>query len=133
MVSKKNIKKIFLVEDDGEYATFIKKSLEKEGHYSVEIFKSGELCMAEIKKNNFPSTVIIDYYLPGMNGLELYSAIRKKSSSIQLIIVSANTDANLVVEMIKKGIRKYVIKNENVIVSLQALMEENDDLFIDLH
>jgi CitB family two-component system response regulator MalR len=99
----------------------------------VEVFKSGELCLAEIKKNMIPSTVIIDYYLPGMNGLELYSAIRKKNNSVQLIILSANTDASLVVEMIKKGIRKYAIKNENVIVSLQALMEEDDDLFIDLH
>lgn len=133
MSPKKEIKKIFLVEDDVDYASFIQKSLEKEDLYSVEVFKSGELCLAEIKKNIVPSTVIIDYYLPGMNGLELYSAIRKKNNSVQLIILSANTDASLVVEMIKKGIRKYAIKNENVIVSLQALMEENDDLFIDLH
>jgi DNA-binding NtrC family response regulator len=130
---KKDIQKIFLVEDEDDYAGFIQKSLEKVGNYSVEIFKSGELCLAEIKRNNLPSVILIDYYLPGMNGLELYTAIRKKNKTIQLIIMSSNTDANLVVEMVKKGIRKYVIKNENVIISLKALLEENDDLFIDLH
>lgn len=133
MIPENEIKKIFLVEDDPEYGLFIQKSLEKEGPYSVEIFKSGETCLKEIKKNNYPSTVIIDYYLPGMNGLSLYTALREKSDAIQLIILSANTDANLLLDMIKKGIRKYAIKNENVIVSLLALLEGNDDRFIELH
>ncbi len=121
------------MEDEDDYAGFIQKSLEKLGDYSVELFKSGELCLTEIKKNNLPSVILIDYYLPGMNGLELYTSIRKKNKTIPLIIMSSNTDANLVVEMVKKGIRKYVIKNENVIISLRALLEENDDLFINLH
>jgi len=133
VIPGKEIKKIFLVEDDPEYALFIQKSLEQEGPYSVELFKSGEECLDGIRKHHPPSTVIIDYYLPGMNGLTLYTAIREKSNAIQLIILSANTDANLLLDMIKKGIRKYAIKNENVIVSLLALMEGNDDLFIDLH
>lgn len=133
MIPKNEIKKIFLVEDDPDYALFIQKSLEKEGPYSVEIFNSGEACLEEIKKHHYPSTVIIDYYLPGMNGHTLYSAIREKNDAIQLIILSANTDANLLLEMIKKGIRKYAIKDENVVVSLIALLEGNDDRFIDLH
>jgi CheY-like chemotaxis protein len=133
VASKNEIKKIFLVEDDPDYALFIQKSLEKEGSYSVEIFSSGEACLKEIKNHNYPSTAIIDYFLPGMNGLALYSAIRKKNDAIQLIILSANTDANLLLDMIKQGIRKYAIKNENVMVSLLALLEGNDDLFIDLH
>jgi DNA-binding NarL/FixJ family response regulator len=68
-----------------------------------------------------------------MKGLELYLHIKKKYDSIPLIILSSNTDPNLVLEMVKKGIRRYVIKNENVIAALLALLEQNDDRFIDLH
>lgn len=126
------MKRIFLVEDDEIYARFIKKSLEKEGYYPVDIFKSAEDCLEEINQHNIAPIILIDYFLPGMNGLELYSIIKNQYKDVQVIMVSSNSDANLVLDLIKKGIRKYVIKNENVIVSLQALLEENDDLFIDL-
>ena len=77
--------------------------------------------------------LIIDYFLPGMNGIELYCRIKESFESMKLIMISSNTDPNLVVDMVKKGIRNYVIKDVNVFESLVALIEENDDLFIDLY
>ncbi|MBS0000340.1 MAG: response regulator [Cyclobacteriaceae bacterium] len=124
--------KIFLVEDDVYYAEFIRGSLTGKGFQDIRIFSSAELCLDEIRKNNIPSLIIVDYYLPGMNGLELYSAIKKDHPAVQMIFLSSNTDANLVLDLVKKGIRKYVIKNDHVIASLMALIQENDDLFIDL-
>jgi DNA-binding NtrC family response regulator len=125
--------KIFIIEDDDQYADFIRRSLTGKGFEDVEIFNTGEDCLERINNNHTPSLVIMDYYLPGMNGLTLHKALKKESPAIQTIILSANSDANLVVDLVKKGIRKYVIKNENVIPSLLALIDENDDLFIELH
>jgi DNA-binding NtrC family response regulator len=126
-------KGIFLVEDDEIYARFIQKSLQKEGYYPIDIFESAEQCLKEIDRDHIAPVVLIDYFLPGMNGLELYSIIKNRYKEVQAIMVSSNSDANLVLDLIKKGIRKYVIKDENVIGSLVALIEENDDLFIDLN
>jgi DNA-binding NarL/FixJ family response regulator len=125
--------KIFIVEDDDQYAEFICRSLAKKGFEDIEIFSTGETCMETINHNHVPSLVIMDYFLPGMSGLALHAAIKKEFPAIQTIILSANSDANLVLDLIKKGIRKYVIKNENVIPSLLALIAEDDDLFIELH
>jgi CheY-like chemotaxis protein len=125
-------KKIFLVEDDRTYAGFIQRSLENTGKYSISVLETAESCLSELEKNNVPSVLVIDYYLPGMNGIELYSHIRKKFGSLPVIMLSSNSDPNLVLEMVKKGIRQYVIKNENTIASLLALLEGDDDLFINL-
>jgi CheY-like chemotaxis protein len=124
--------KIFLVEDDRTYAGFIKRSLENNGNYNVAVFETAESCLSELEKNNLPSVLVIDYFLPGMNGIELYSRIREKTGFLPIIMLSANSDPNLILEMVKKGIRHYVIKNENTIASLNALLDGNDDLFIDL-
>jgi len=129
----RTIKKIFLVEDDGTYAGFIKRSLENNGNYNVAVFETAESCLSELEKNNLPSVLVIDYYLPGLNGIELYSRIKNQYGFLPVIMLSSNTDPNLVLDMVKKGIRHYVIKNENVIASLLALLEENEDLFIDLN
>jgi CheY-like chemotaxis protein len=125
--------KIFLVEDDDHYAEFLRRSLSGKGFTDIEIFGSGESCLEKIHKQQLPSIVIADYFLPGMNGFELHTILKKKYPSVQTVIMSANPDANLVLDLVKKGIRRYVIKNENVIDSLQAVITEDDDLFIDLH
>ena len=125
--------KIFIVEDDEQYAEFVCRSLAGKGFNDIKKFSSGESCLEAIRNYHIPSLVILDYFLPGMNGLILHSTIKKEFPAVQTIILSANSDANLVLDLVKKGIRKYVIKNEHVIDSLLALIEEDDDLFIGLH
>ena len=127
------MKKIFLVEDDEIYASFIKKKLEKTDKYVIDVYSNAEHCLQELNHAAKPDIIIIDYFLPGMNGIELYSRIKESFESMKLIMISSNTDPNLVVDMVKKGIRNYVIKDVNVFESLVALIEENDDLFIDLY
>jgi len=127
------MKKILLVEDDEIYASFIKKKLEKTDKYVIDVYSNAEHCLQELNHKAKPDIIIIDYFLPGMNGIELYSRIKESFESMKLIMISSNTDPDLVVDMVKKGIRNYVIKDVNVFESLVALIEENDDLFIDLY
>jgi DNA-binding NarL/FixJ family response regulator len=42
-------------------------------------------------------------------------------------MLSALDDGNMVLSFIQKGVRDYVIKDENVIHSLQAIISGNDD------
>lgn len=127
------MKRIFIVEDDEVYASFLKKSLEKDGKYLIEVFHTAEECLFELESRINPQILIIDYFLPGMNGVEFYEKVKRSYSKIQSIILSSNTEVDLVVDLVKKGIRNYVIKDENAIESLLAIIEEKDDLFIDLY
>ena len=117
---------VFLIEDDEIYSEFIRKSLTD---YKVKPFYTAEDCLKELDTANAPQVIIIDYKLPGMNGIEFFQKVRPDidEDSTKMIFLSAIDDGNLVLDFIQKGIRDYVIKDEQVISSLVAIIEGNDD------
>lgn len=74
--------------------------------------------------------MIIDYRLPGMNGIELFEKIKDRVTDNQkVILLSALDDGNMVLSFIKKGVRDYVIKDDSVIDSLKSIIEGQDEDF----
>jgi two-component system phosphate regulon response regulator PhoB len=122
---------IYLVEDDSVYASFVKKSLEQNGIYSVNAFANAEQCFEIVQKSGLPDALIFDYNLPGMTGIDLYEKIRPGLKQDQkCIIMSSMEDGNLVLSLIQRGVRDYVIKDENVIGSLVDILEGKEDEFL---
>ena len=122
-------KKIFLVEDDRDYSQFIKVKLQNT--YEVETFSNAEDCSKALQVTT-PDVLILDYYLPGMSGIELYDKIKNTlSERVKVIVLSSLDDILLYTEIIKKGIREYVIKDDNVISALIDAIEGDEDDSID--
>jgi len=121
--------KIFLVEDDKIYSDFIRKALGQNADYNVTAFSSAEDAMKELN-GNLPDVLIIDYKLPGMTGITMYESIKPKiKENTKVIMLSAIDDGNMVLSFIQKGVRDYVIKDENVIEALEAIIVGKEDLF----
>lgn len=122
-------KKVFIVEDDAEYAEFIKVNLRRK--YKIYSFGNAEDCLVSLKSIT-PDVLILDYYLPGMNGIDLYEQTKDTlPEEVKVIILSSMDDGNLVLDFIKKGIRDYVVKGENVIETLVAIIEGEEDVYLD--
>ena len=118
---------IYLVEDDPIYSEFIGKSLSKNPELKISTFSSAEDALEAIEKD-FPDALIIDYKLPSMSGIELYGKIKDRvQDDHKVIMMSAIDDGNLVLSFIKQGVRDYVIKDESVISSLEAILEGKED------
>lgn len=118
---------IYLVEDDTIYAEFITKSLSKNPTYTFKTFGSAEESLKTLEAS-LPDILIIDYKLPGMSGIELYEKIKKKlTESNKVVMMSSLDDGNMVLNFIQRGVRDYVIKDENVIESLEAVLNDNED------
>ena len=120
---------VYLIEDDEIYSEFIRKSL-SQSDYQVKPFYTAEDCLKELNGNGeIPEVFIIDYKLPGMNGIDFFQQVHPKinEDKIKIIILRAIDDGNLVLDFIQKGIRDYVIKDEQVINSLVSIIEGNDD------
>jgi DNA-binding response OmpR family regulator len=121
--------KIYLVEDDKVYADFITKSLQDK--YNIELFSNAEDCLNAMN-GNIPEVLLLDYKLPGMSGIEFFEKITPQiEEDTKVIMLSSIDDGNLVLDFIKKGIRDYVVKDDNVIESLEAVIEGEDDYFFD--
>ncbi len=114
---------LYIVEDDEIYAQFLKANFKSE--YNVYTFITAEECLEAIKGKT-PSVMILDYNLPGMSGIDLYEQLKPLYTNAKFIMLSSIDDGAQVLEFIKKGVNDYVVKDDNVISSLQNVIKGED-------
>jgi DNA-binding NarL/FixJ family response regulator len=72
-----------------------------------------------------PDIVIMDYSLPGMNGLEATRQMRRALAKTEILIYSMHDDGSLIRDVLKAGARGYVLKSDDeseIIVGVEALI-----------
>jgi len=115
---------LFIIDDDETYAKILSQPLKKK--YRIRICHSAEHCLQTIEQYDKPQVAVIDYYLPGMNGMELFKKLKDEYQIPKLIVLSANEDSGVVLDMIRNGVRHYVIKDEHAFDALQEALTELD-------
>lgn len=86
-------KKILVVEDDPKSLKLVKDLLEMAGH---KVFSSGDAEEGiSLAKDGAPDLVLMDFKLPGMNGLEAYKILNadERTKKIPLVFVTATVTA----------------------------------------
>jgi len=116
------MKMMYIVDDDETYVKLLSEQLKQ--RFKIRICLTAEHCLQAIDAN-IPDIVIIDYFLPGMDGLELFKRLSTEYKIPKLILLSVNDDSQVVLDMIRNGVREYVIKDEQV---MEALMEAIGDV-----
>jgi len=119
---------IYLIEDDTIYAEFIKKALVNQNpEFKIKMFPSAEDAEKAIN-GKLPEVLIIDFKLPGISGIDFYDKIKARiTGKNKVIMLSALDDGQMVLGFIQKGVRDYVIKDENVIDSLSSILDGKED------
>ena len=79
---------LMLVDDDPAVLASLIFSLELEG-FEVEAFASGETLVAQAKLAD-PACLVIDYRLPGIDGLSLLSLLRERGETCPAVIITSN-------------------------------------------
>lgn len=114
---------ILIVEDDNEINHMLKELLEGKG-YGVKQAYSGTEAILYLEKGA-PQAVILDLMLPGMEGEELLSEIKKMNPDVAVIVSSAKDDVSTRVELLRKGADDYVVKpfdTEELLARLEAAL-----------
>lgn len=99
---------ILLVEDEEHLrASFAKVLL----LYVDKVYTAGDGEEALlIYHNQHPDIIITDIKMPKLNGLELIKKIRKENHHIPIIVTSAYTDQDFLLESIKLSLVEYIVK-----------------------
>lgn len=87
MPQRKLPPRIYLVDDDEAVAHALKFALELEG-FEVQTFASGEAILA-IKSYAGNGCLVLDYNLPGKDGLEILSALRSLGNGLPAILITS--------------------------------------------
>lgn len=101
--------KILLVDDELSYLELLKSILQQEGYTNV-ITESNPLNVAQILKTQNIDLILLDIYMPQMNGLQLLEQITPEYPNIPVIIVTAVDDKEIALEAIKFGAYEFIIK-----------------------
>lgn len=104
------IKNIFLIEDDSFFATTFKKKMEKVGDFAVHHYNTCEDAIDQIRKID-PEIVFMDHVLRGTKGVDAIPAIRHKKPNIQIVVISNQTDINVVDKAFHLGATNYFRKD----------------------
>jgi len=61
-------------------------------------------------RDNKPDVILLDIYMPYINGLEVTKKIREINETIPIVIITAYTKKELLLEAIELNLTKYIIK-----------------------
>lgn len=106
--------RILLVEDNQEFANLVQLFLKKQSgvQFDVRWASDGVEAMKEIARDPAIDLILMDYFLPGKNGLEITREIRAHGIGIPVVFLTVNKDFDLAVEVLKLGVEDYLVKEE---------------------
>ncbi len=99
--------KILIIEDDNDINCLVCETLNKAGYECTQAFSGTEGLM--YSKNGGFSLIFLDLMLPGMNGEQVLSEI-KKSGDIPVIVMSAKDSIDTKIGMLDAGADDYITK-----------------------
>lgn len=139
--------KVLIVEDDPMVAMINEQYIGQNKKFIVVgKCKDGKSALEFLEKQKV-DLVILDVFMPQMNGFETLSSIRKKHISVEVIMVTAANDRESLEEALHLGIVDYLVKpftferfsmaldkfiaQTNALKELGTLSQKNIDFIID--
>jgi len=100
--------RILLVEDEPRISTYVRKGLEEEG-YAVDQSFSGREALGLARSGDF-DIVVLDIMLPGMDGLAVCRELRRQTSAVPIIMLTAKDSVEDRVAGLDAGADDYLVK-----------------------
>ncbi|MFN8005973.1 MAG: sigma-54 dependent transcriptional regulator [Terriglobia bacterium] len=130
---------ILIVDDEVGIRKSLTAVLRDEG-YRVEAAESGEACLSLLENKTF-ELILLDIWLPGMDGLETLAALKKMGVSASVVMISGHGTIETAVKATRLGAFDFVEKPLSVEKTLlviknalenKHLLEENKTLKTEL-
>lgn len=120
-MTKKNI----LIVDDAENNLILLSDLLSELEFNINIARNaGEaLQIVETKK---PDLILLDIMMPGMDGFELLSTLKKQHKGIKVIFITAKSSTSDKQKAFDLGAIDFITKPVNIMDVLKKVQEIMD-------
>ena len=135
---------ILIIEDDKKIANYTKEGFEEED-FVVNLAYSGEDGLKLLKTNTYDA-LVLDWMLPGIDGIEVCKKIRESGSTIPIIMLTAKVFIEDKVLGLNSGADDYIPKPfhfEELLARVKALIRRASyknnphiqiaDLTLDIH
>jgi len=100
--------KILVIDDEPILRESLEVALKVSG-YEVISARTGEEGLEQFRKEN-PDLILLDHWLPGINGDEVLRRIKEEDPEIPIIIMTAQGSIEMAVNLMKMGAFDFLVK-----------------------
>ena len=102
---------IFIVDDESAHFALMRRTILKElPDASIQCFEQAEACIGALEIST-PEIIIVDYMMPGMNGLEFLDALNRTGKGIPVVMVTGQGNEGVAVRAMQAGAWDYLVKS----------------------
>ena len=142
---------VVIIEDDFRIADINHQFVNRvEGFVVAYVAKTGEEALAYLRSTDrLPQLILLDVYIPDVQGLELFWTLRTEFTKIDVIMMTAANEVETIAETLRGGIFDYMIKpvdfdrfeqtflsfrkQKHLLTTKTELMQDEIDLLTGLH
>lgn len=115
-----SLRNILIVDDETGFLSSMKRLLRKEA-FGVLTAEDGESALAVIKSQDV-SVMVVDYMMPGMDGIDLLRRVRRDWPELVCIMITGHCRIDIALEAINElGIYKFFPKPVNPLELLASI------------
>ncbi len=103
------IANVLLVDDEVSFIETFSERLELRDFQISKAF-SGEEALQVLSENENIEVVILDVKMPGMDGIETLTEIKRKKPLVEVMMLSGHADVESAIEGMKHGAFDYLMK-----------------------
>ncbi len=105
---------ILLIEDNKDFAKLLQIYLQRsdKGKFNVIWRENYTDAIKVIETNKDLHVVVMDYFLPGKNGLEITQELIDRKVNLPIVFLTVNKDFDLALKVMKLGVDDYLVKEE---------------------
>ncbi len=117
---------VFVVDDDISVRESLELLIRCQG-WQAETFSSGQEFLAR-PRTWVPSCLVLDFSLPGLNGLELQKRIAVERMDMPIIFITGYRDVPMTVQAMKAGAVEFLTKpfgDDELLTAIRAALERS--------
>ena len=99
---------VFVIDDDVSFLRSVTRLLRASG-YSVQAFESANEFLEQLAPE-MSGCVLVDLQMPGLNGLELQSALAQSANPLPVVFLTAQGDIPATVQAMRCGAEDFLTK-----------------------
>jgi signal transduction histidine kinase/CheY-like chemotaxis protein len=116
--------RVLVVEDDRDHAELVRRTLTRQHPpFHVAIVGDGAACLEAVTHEAY-AVVLLDYSLPGMDGVEVLERMRQRGVPVPVVMVTGQGDERVAVKAMKAGATDYVVKTSGYAVALPTALHK---------
>src|SRR5215208_1659695 len=118
------VRRVLIVDDHDAVRRGVKNLVESRSNYQVVgEAQDGRLAL-ELARETNPDIIILDYSLPGLNGLDLAHLLKQSNPRVEILLYTMHDREDVILEVLRAGVRGFVLKSDterHLIAALDAL------------